>query len=144
LPLDGYVFGVIVNYNTTSSTADEAVMNAPLTRTLLLAISVAATGATLMAMLSGSPVPALGQAVVAAPLAPAIDEAIVTLPLVRVVPEVAPTLLATVTVRPDEAADGGDEVELAAVADYPAGAAGGGTGMPYYSFGKSMHRAYWE
>ena len=119
-------------------------MNAPLTRTLLLAISVAATGATLMAMLSGSPVPAPGQAAVAAPMAPTADEAIVTLPAVRVVAEVEPTLLATVTVRPDDVAESGDAVDFAAVIDYSAGAAGGGTGMPYYSFGKSMHRAYRE
>lgn len=119
-------------------------MNAPLTRTLLLAISVAATGATLMAMLSGSAVPAPGQAVVAAQPAPTRDEPIVTLPAVRVVAEVAPTLLATVTVRPDGLAESGDAVDFAAVIDYSAGAAGGGTGMPYYSFGKSMHRAYRE
>lgn len=119
-------------------------MNAPLTRTLLLAISVAATGATLLAMLAGSPAPAHGQAVVTAPLAPSPDEAIVMLPTVRVVPDVAPTLLATVTVRPDEAANVGEPVDFAAVIDYSAGSAGGGTGMPYYSFGKSMRRAYRE
>jgi hypothetical protein len=118
-------------------------MNAPLTRTLLLALSVAATGATLMAVLSGSPAPAHA-GMVAAPLAPANEEAIVTLPTVRVVPEVEPTLLATVTVRPDEVVDAGAAVDFTAVVDYTAGPAGGGTGMPYYSFGKSMHRAYWE
>lgn len=119
-------------------------MNAPLSRTLLLAIAVAATGATLMAMVSGSPVPAHGQAVAATPVVPTTDEAIVTLPAVHVVAEVAPTLLATVTVRPDEATESDDAVDFAAVVDYSAGAAGGGTGMPYYSFGKSMHRAYRE
>jgi hypothetical protein len=119
-------------------------MNAPLTRTLLLAISVAATGATLMALSSGSAIPAPGPAVVAAQPAAIRDEPIVTLPAVRVVAEVAPTLLATVTVRPDGLAESGDAVDFAAVIDYSSGAAGGGTGMPYYSFGKSMHRAYRE
>ena len=120
-------------------------MNAPLTRTLLLAIAVAATGATLMAMLSGSFVPATAGTVLAAPPAPVAvrNEAIVVLPTIHVVPEIEPTLLATVTVRPDGASGGEELADLAASIDYSAGA-GGGTGMPYYSFGKSMHRAYWE
>ena len=120
-------------------------MNAPLTRTLLLAIAVAATGATLMAALSGSSVSATAHAVPAAPPAAiaAPGEAIVVLPTIHVVPEVEPTLLATITVRPDGFAGGEELADLAASIDYSAGA-GGGTGMPYYSFGKSMHRAYWE
>ena len=118
-------------------------MNAPLTRTLLLAIAVAATGATLATLLAGNTIE--GHALAAAPTSPAdADEAIVTLPTVEVVPEVEPTLLATVTVRPDAAPAADAMPEFAASLDYSAGSAGGGTGMPYYSFGKSMHRAYRE
>ena len=118
-------------------------MNASLTRTLLLTVAVAATGAMLTTVLSGSPAPLHGHTVLAAAPAATRQEAIVVLPTVHVVPEVAPILLATVTVRPDGASGSDDLTDLAASIDDSAGA-GGGTGMPYYSFGKSMHRAYWE
>jgi len=118
-------------------------MNVSLTRTLLLAISVAATGATVMAVLSGSPAPA--PTATALHAVPAADEAIVMLPTVHVVPDPTPTLLATVTVRPHAMPDDVELADFAVVIDYAAAApSGGGTGMPYYSFGKSMHRAYRE
>lgn len=116
-------------------------MNAPLTRMLLIAISVAATGATVMAVLPGSPAP-----VQAGPIAAttATEDTIVVLPAVQVTPEATPTLLATVTVRPDAMPGDGDLPDFATVVDYSSAAPGGGMGMPYYSFGKSMHRAYRE
>ncbi len=117
-------------------------MNASLTRTLLLAVAVAATGATLVTLLAGTTVQ--GHALATVPTQAPAGEAIVTLPTVEVVPEVEPTLLATVTVRPDAPPDADALPEFVASLDYSAGSAGGGTGMPYYSFGKSMHRAYWE
>lgn len=118
-------------------------MNIALTRTLLLAIAVAATGATLATVLSAPSVQ--GPALAVVPPTPAgADEAIVMLPTVQVVPESEPTLLATVMVRADALPDVDDADGFAGSIDYSAGAAGGGTGMPYYSFGKSMHRAYWE
>ena len=122
-------------------------MNAALTRTLLLALAVAATGATVAALVSGSPEPAvtLGAALpapAASTVAP--DDAVVTLPVVQVVPDVEPTMLATVTVRAPASGSGDERIDFVASLDYSAAPAGGGTGMPYYSFGKSMHRAYRE
>lgn len=122
-------------------------MNAGLTRTLLLALAVAATGATVAALMSGSPEPAgtIGAALPApAALAAALDDAVVTLPVVQVVPDVEPTMLATVTVRAPASGSDDEHVDFVASLDYSAAPAGGGTGMPYYSFGKSMHRAYRE
>lgn len=122
-------------------------MNASLTRTLLLALAVAATGATVAALMSGSSAPAgaTGAALPApAAIVTAFDHAVVTLPVVKVVPDVEPTLLATVTVRAPASGSDDERSDFFASLDYSAAPAGGGTGMPYYSFGKSMHRAYRE
>ena len=122
-------------------------MNASLTRTLLLALAVAATGATVAALMSGSPAPSGSIGAVTPPTASTaipLDDSVVTLPLVQVVPDVEPTMLATVTVRAPATDSDDERIDFVASLDYSAAPAGGGTGMPYYSFGKSMHRAYRE
>ncbi|GAA0705271.1 hypothetical protein [Dokdonella soli] len=128
----------------------EIMMPTRLTRLLLLAVAIAGTGATIVALSPGSS--AARQQVNAAAVAPAPSATATTLlPTVVVHPEAPMPTLATITVRPDrtdaeftEAARANDHLLGEAVRN--AGASVGGVlsstpfDMPYYSFGKPLRR----
>jgi hypothetical protein len=116
---------------------------------LLLAIGLSGTGATIVALSHGLEA-ANGHAVAAAsaPIPANAPAAPTLLPAVIVRPETELPVLATVTVR----AIGTEPVGVLAVRSRAlpvhavtsfasAGSAGTGFGMPYYSFGKPLHRA---
>jgi hypothetical protein len=146
------IFGVIVNYNTTSSTApDEVAMPTRLLSLLLRATTLAATGAIVVALAQGAATrrdAALDKAR-AQQMAPAAGTPAL-LPTIVVRPEAVVPTLATVTVHArrvrdtvasadpapaEDALDWRDDSAQAAIL-----LQGGGFDMPYYSFGRSLRR----
>jgi len=142
--VDSLFFGVIVNYNTTSSIASqEAAMPNRLIPLLALAAALYGTGAIIVSLssLTGH----RDAAVTAAPAAG--QEALPVLPAVIVRPEPEIPVLAMVTVRPDRSSAASDEAPaaapLGALAVHASSSAllpSGGFDMPYYSFGRTLHR----
>jgi hypothetical protein len=142
-------YGVIVNYNTTSSsTEQELVMQTRLVPILLLAAMLYALGASIASVSSmpEAPVKAHARAAVAA-------AAIPVLPTVVVRPEAVadreglPAMLPLVTVRPSAGElaaarsigiNAGGETVIALHS--MGGAQRSGLDMPYYSFGRSSYR----
>ncbi len=121
-------------------------MPARLIQLLALAAGLYGTGAMIVLL---APSVESRQALAATMEAPAVDAPPV-LPTVVVRPEPEIPTLATVTVRPDDdgaaapaATDvGNDALDiLAAHASSAVGLPGGGFNMPYYSFGRPLHRA---
>jgi len=106
-----------------------------LTRSLLLAVAVSVTSATLYALGGTSPTLPVASAKRTA------AEAIL-LPTIVVTPEEEPILLATVTVRAGGPADTGHRGDaIIGAVDYGGATATSGPGMPYYSFGRPLPRA---
>jgi hypothetical protein len=155
--LDRFEYGVIVHYNTTSSsTSLEAVMSSRLVPILLMTAMLYALGASISSLPRHSTAAPKFDAGVTTTADAAMTDAVL-LPTVTVRPDALSalvpetTLLPTITVRPSA-----EEIAAARALDAKAvgtgvivvalHAAGGGMmprsglDMPYYSFGKSVYR----
>jgi hypothetical protein len=152
LLLDRVFFGVIVNYNTTSSiTSLEIVVPNRLIHLMLLAAALSTGGAAIVALSNGALRP---QSVAIHSAAPAnVVMTTTLLPTVVVRPEAEVPTLATVTVRPSRAdwASATAEQDEAPLGNLVAvarrtravsvGIGGAGFDMPYYSFGRTLRHA---